>query len=381
MYKNRLKINTNLDIEINENIKYLEELDIFSNNLDFDKIQSIIMKKPVIQKTQSILEYFFKKESVDFDVDYRQTKNFLVIFMIKHCKNDIFPNISNIEEQLIKKAIEIYDIFLFIKNNIDKSILKNNSYSSNLVNKFMDFSNFFEAWKKNDKKQLMIVLGHAYYDLLKTKEVLEKQDYENEEEKEKTMIWIEEIQKQKRQIEESIRKIGSEEDIDKLLDGSFLTDTYDEEIKKKVAENLKVAYWKNIDEEYNNENSDFSLIVKCIKDLKNRLQELVPSRNDLKEEWEKNIKYEILSQEIPNKSKKQLLSSIIKYIGKIILDLESVERNEELKNIIEDFEELEKNKKIEGVSKILCLYYDHIYYIHMDIQNLKKKLEEKVKTE
>ena len=46
------------------------------------------------------------------------------------------------------------------------------------------------------------------------------------------------------------------------------------------------------------------------------------------------IKYEILSQEIPNKSKKQLLSSIIKYIGKIILDLESVERNEELKNIM-----------------------------------------------
>ena len=197
MYKNRLKINTNLDIEINENIKYLEELDIFSNNLDFDKIQSIIMKKPVIQKTQSILEYFFKKESVDFDVDYRQTKNFLVIFMIKHCKNDIFPNISNIEEQLIKKAIEIYDIFLFIKNNIDKSILKNNSYSSNLVNKFMDFSNFFEAWKKNDKKQLMIVLGHAYEDLLKTKEVLEKQDYEKEEEQEKTTIWIEEIQNRK----------------------------------------------------------------------------------------------------------------------------------------------------------------------------------------
>ena len=123
------------------------------------------------------------------------------------------------------------------------------------------------------------------------------------------------------------------------------------------------------------------MIVKCVKDLKNRLQELVPSRHDLKEEWEKDIKYELLSQSIAINSKKKLLGSIIKYIGKIILDLESKERNEELKNLMDDFEELEKNKKIEGVSKILCMYYNHIYYIYEDIQNLKKKLEEKVKTE
>ena len=233
MYKNKLKINTDIGIEISSNLKYIEETGLFSNDLDFEKIQGIIMNKKVIKTMQSILESFFKKESIKFEVDYSQTKNFLVIFMIKHCKNDIFPNITTIEEQLIKYAVEIYDIFINIKENISKSVLKSKEEIKLLVNKFMEFSKFFEAWKKNDKKQLTIVLGHAYYDLLKTKDVLEKQEYENKEEKEKTMIWIEEIQKQKRQIEESIRKIGNEEDLDKLLDGSFLTETYDEEVKRK----------------------------------------------------------------------------------------------------------------------------------------------------
>ena len=59
MYKNKLKINTDIGIEISSNLKYIEETGLFSNDLDFEKIQGIIMNKKVIKTMQSILESFF----------------------------------------------------------------------------------------------------------------------------------------------------------------------------------------------------------------------------------------------------------------------------------------------------------------------------------
>ena len=330
---------------------------------NFDELVKILMDKSFIFDTKKLLDLSFEREETLVN-----TRSFLSCFMINSKPEEIFNQVGDLERALMsmsEKLIEDYELFLGDNDN-------------NFIKSYDNFLNFFNNWKKNDLTMLLFVLSSAYQDLILTKEKIKSSNYENQEEKDRAEIWMEEIENQKKLIESSVRKIGGEEILESFLTGKFFMDLVSGDFKDKIIMNLQKAYFEKIKIEINNlgEEKPFTLI-KTLKEIKDLLFKMVPSREDLHQKWTKDLNIELLEQKLDKKSYQTVILDIFDKIYDIIKICESGERNDktdELKDKLKNWDNEEIDSFIiENLQKI----YEKINFVFSDIKELKNKLEKK----
>jgi hypothetical protein len=361
--------------KIEELIEKIKEVDILkeTNTNTFEKISKRIINKENTIQFINIFNKIFNKE-YENDIgsnivgDVKNIRTFLGIFMIIHCEEIIFAEIGVIEKQIIslaKKLLESFQSLIDKYNNID--VIKEFSVVYN------EYKNLFEAWKNQDKDKLLLALYTAYQDLIETQKKIREDTYENETDKETALLWSKEIDNQKKLIEIQVRKIGGDESIEKFISGELIMNFLPQELKDNILKNLQKAYWNKVKEELTKEDVP-QMTIKSLNELKKKIKELVPSREDLHEKWEKEFKFEILSYKFKNlEDRNNFIMENIKTIIDILLDLESKERNESFQEVIKKVDDFNMENKI---VELLYQCYIHIDYIYLDIQNLKKRLEE-----
>jgi len=211
------------------------------------------------------------------------------------------------------------------------------------------------------KKKMIVILASSHYDLTLTKETIEKTEYEGEE-IERAKIWCEEIKKQKKSLEKAIYQIGGEQAIDQLYDGTFWLELMTPEFRESLKVNLEKAFYDKLQNELDNQQKPF-LIIKTLQEIKDLLQKCVPSREDLHEQWDKQLQIELLNNNLQKSEQIAIIKNTLQFFISIIQQLESPERKQEYnaENIVENIK--------------YC--YSHINNIFNDIQNLKQNLEKK----
>jgi hypothetical protein len=292
---------------------------------------------------------------------------FLSIFMIIYQSEVIFSNIGTIEKDLITHANKLLASFKDLLENYNSII-----HIQTFKKQYEQFDTNFNAWKNNDKRGLLLILYNSYQELIETQKKLLEDKYDNEIDKEKSKIWANEIDKQKKQIETEIRKIGGEHSLEKCINGQILEDLVPEDIKKNIYSTLQKAYWNKIKEELTKIDIPESTI-RTLKDIKNHLKKLVPSRHDLQNKWEKQFKIELLEYQFKdiNERNKFILKFGHQFI-EIINELESPERKADFDDTLL---KIKDKTIIEQIIEIFYSCYLHIENIYLDIENLKVTLE------
>ena len=342
--------------------KMLEKMNSLKTD-NFDGLVKILIDKSFIFDTKKLLDLSFEREETLVNI-----RSFLSCFMIKSNPEEIFNQVGDLEKTLIsmsEKIIEEYELFLGDKDN-------------NLIKSYDNFLNFFNNWRKNDLTTLLFILSSTYQDLILTKEKIKSSVYENQEEKDRAEIWMGEIENQKKLIESSVRKIGGEDLLESFLTGNFFMDLVSGDFKDKILMNLQKAYFEKIRVEINNLGGEkpFTLI-KTLKEIKDLLFKMVPSREDLHQKWGKDLNIELLEQKLDKKSYQTVIFDIFDKIYDIIKICESRERNDntdELRDKLKNWDNGEIDSFIiENLQKI----YEKINFVFSDIKELKNKLEKK----
>ena len=313
-----------------------------SGEINFELILSILQDKNFIENNCHLFNL------CNIDINKKKIKSFFTCFMIKYCPDEILNERKELEEKLIEAAKKIVDNYFEF---LEKKTIEN--FKQNLFN----YINLFEAWRSNDKKKLIAVLASSHHDLILTSEFIKNQENNKE--------WLEEIEKEKKMIEKAIYKIGGEEAIEKLIDGTFWMELMSPDFTESIQKNLQKAFVEKLNNELELNKIPFQ-IIKCLKEIKDLLEKCVPSRNDMHMEWNKKIHIELLNQDLPKIEKKRIIKNCLNEFLKIILLLESKERNQE-KTITDD-----------NIIDILMYCYEKIRLIFKDIQNLKLQIEKKV---
>ena len=321
---------------------------IISNNPTFDTILPLLQNKIFIQNNHKIFNI------LGLDLNNKQIRSFLTCIMIKYCPDEIFSDKKELEIELMKHSDNLYNVYTdFLGDCLNENMHKQ------ILEKLNTFTNIFDAWRNNDQKKLIIVLASSYHDLCLTLDHIKEGKYEGDEVG-RAQEWMEEIEKQKKSLEKAIYKIGGEEAINKLQDGSYWLDLMTPEFKESIENNLKLAFFNKLRDEINCDKKPF-MLLKCLQEIKDLLQKCIPSRDDIHSQWNRNIHFELLNQDINKETKTKIINDSLNKFKEIIMQLESPERNKDV---------CESEDAIENIK--FC--YEKIAMIFKDIQSLKDKL-------
>lgn len=276
---------------------------------------------------------------------------FLSMYMILLKNDEIFVSMGVLERRLIEMSGELEVLFMGLIDDYDNEVKLND-----FVSKFREYKEVFNGWKSNDRRVLLLVLSNAYNELLDTERVVDEE-------------WRENICKQKIEIEREVMKIGGVDALDKLVSGELMVDLLDDggSIRRRVYDTLDRVYWDKIRDELSI-GGRCVMVIRCLKDLRGWVKKLVPSRDDLHSKWERELKIELLDQDVFD------LENRNKYIRGILMKLMDI------LSILESAERVESKDDIEGksIEELIRSCYMHIGFVYDDLENLKKKIEDKL---
>ena len=214
------------------------------NNPSFESILPIISNKEFILNNQKLLQI------LNLNLHHKKIKSFLTCIMIKYCPNEIFSEQKELENRLIAKSNEMFELFTnFLNNCLDTKL------QSDFVNNIQTYIDIFEAWRNNDQKKLIVILASSYHDLCLTSDYIKHNDNNAE--------WLDGIEKQKKSLEKAIYKIGGEDAINKLMDGSFWLELMTPEFKESIEKNIKIAFFNKLKDELQLDKTPF-MTIKCL---------------------------------------------------------------------------------------------------------------------
>lgn len=249
---------------------------------NFDYITNLIQEKEFIKNNKEFLLI------IGIKLNHYKIRIFLTSILIKFCSSDILENNEEIEKELISLSTNLLDNYIILLKNP-----KINDFNKILNNYF----EIFIIWKEQDKKKILFILSSSYNELNINKNIILNESISNQ------------IENQKKEIEKSIYKIGGNEAIEKMIDGSFWLDILTSEYKELINNNLKESFRKKIFQEFN-ENIIPYTIIKCLKEIQQKLNL-------------NNLKIEILNQNLNLIDK----INIINYNLKIITEKIKIDEN------------------------------------------------------
>lgn len=267
----------------------VEIFNVISNKYDYDSISQFIQDKKFINNTNRFLS--------KLGISISNLRIFLTSFLIKYCPEDVFIERQEVEENLIQKSSNIIGIY--------KSVLVIDEVNESLVVTFeKEVNNFiktFNNWKINDKKKLVFILSSSYQELNLTVEILKKDDNDF------SKKWISEIASQKKSLENYIYKIGGENAIDKLMEGSFWMDIMTPEMIESVENKTKLKLHDEMIQELTIDGKKPFLVMKLLGEIRKKL-----GKNPVfARKIERDGKIEILNMDLPKCDVNKIVKIII----------------------------------------------------------------------
>lgn len=319
-YKSNTMKEKELILSINYNIKKFKESNINLKALkdkNFDEISTLINNHTILKTTKKITQQLYLLSDKKIKL---YSKKLLSTFMIILKPNEIFTKISDTEQKLIdasKLLIHDFDEFTV---NINKHIID----FENLSISVEKFNTLYEKWRVDNLNDLKKAFSQMYYDLEASKEyIMTKKKMENE-------VWYKNYEKQQQDIINKLNMI-SNNTAKQIIENYKPTDVVVFDLEK-FQEIVSDQFWIQFKENLEKEPIHYELLYDCLKEIKELLKRLTPSRADLKKHIDEHIDINLIKQELDhNVFDDSQLFALIDFIIEQILSLESVAENNSTK--------------------------------------------------
>ncbi len=286
----------------------LENLHKYKNLLNVDKIRKLGFDTfSKIIRNKNILNDFGKYFSKLFDLESMKKSNllvrkFLTCYIVVCFPDFVFNNeIKDVDDLQFKNlsnkiSILFNNILNYTNDDEDKvnSDVKIQEFKIELDN----FIVFFDKWKKKDVIKVLLPFANSYYELNDTLALVTKnqQEQEQEPDTDDIKIWKSEIEKQKTKILKQVRHIDGDDAVSFVKNYKPPKLIIDDKVYAQIEKTMKKAYWDKLKEDI--ENKDFSMIVSLLTDVRDMIFQLIPNRQDIREEFNGKFDLELVEQMI-----------------------------------------------------------------------------------
>lgn len=336
--------------------KIYNDISVLKSNIDtnnFEKIATAITNKKNLLITNSLLKNIYSLENKD----PFKSRIFLSIYMIAY-DSDAVSNHSEYTSEVIHTANEVLQ-YLDILQFVIKKNYNINYFIKMFIQKLDNYDVMFSKWKGDDLNNLLEALFMSYYQITDMIETIKDVDDENQPSPYKS-ITILGFKDQLKEIEKSILKLDPHTGMDKLKE--YKVNAKKVAISDDIYQVAQTAYWDNLKEQLSKNPPDFSLVLKLIEEIREKLQRLVPNRPEIKEEIKENMDINFIKQMIDHGVfKAPELLVISNFVFSKILEFESPECNEDTKQMKQKFEQKINLPNLQ-YSEIIPELFKNIYH-------------------
>lgn len=288
--------------------KTLENLYKYKNLLNVDKIKKLGFDTfSRVIRNKSILNDFGKYFSNLFDLENVKESNllvrkFLTCYIVVCFPDFVFNNeIKDIDDlQLKNLSNKISILFNNILNytNDDEHKVNSDVKMQEFKIELDNFIIFFDRWKKKDVIKVLLPFANSYYELNDTLALVTKNQQEPVTDDIK--IWKSEIEKQKNKILKHVKNIDGDDAVTFVKNYQPPKLIIDDKVYEQIERTMKKAYWDKLKEDI--ENDDFSMITPLLTDVRTMIFQLIPNRQDIREEFNDKFDLELVEQMITHKA-------------------------------------------------------------------------------
>lgn len=286
----------------------LENLHKYKNLLDVDKIRKLgfdTFSKMI--RNKDILNDFGKYFSKLFDLESMKKSNllvrkFLTCYIVVCFPDFVFNNeIKDVDDLQFKNlSNKISILFNNILNytNDDEHKVNSDVKMQEFKIELDNFIIFFDRWKKKDVIKVLLPFANSYYELNDTLALVTKNQQEPVTDDIK--IWKSEIEKQKNKILKHVKNIDGDDAVTFVKNYQPPKLIIDDKVYEQIERTMKKAYWDKLKEDI--ENDDFSMITSLLTDVRTMIFQLIPNRQDIREEFNDKFDLELVEQMITHKA-------------------------------------------------------------------------------
>ena len=286
----------------------LENLHKYENLLNVDKIRKLGFDSfSRFIRNKSILNDFGNFFSKLFDLENVRKSNllvrkFLTCYVVVCFPDNVFNNeIKDVNDlQLKNLSNKISILFNNILNytNDDEHKVNSDVKVQEFKIELDNFIVFFDKWKKRDVIKVLLPFANSYYELNDTLALITKNQQEPVTDDIK--IWRSEIEKQIKKILKHVKRIDGNDAVLFVKNHQPPKLMIDDKVYEQIEKTMKKAYWDKLKEDI--ENADFSMITSLLTDIRNMIFQLIPNRQDIREEFDGKFDLELVEQMITHKA-------------------------------------------------------------------------------
>ncbi len=286
----------------------LENLHKYKNLLNVDNIRKLgfgTFSKMI--RNKAILNDFGEFFSKLFDLEKIRKSNllvrkFLTCYIVVCFPDFVFNNeIKDVDDLQFKNlSNKISILFNNILNytNDDEHKVNSDVKVQEFKIELDNFIVFFDKWKKKDVIKVLLPFANSYYELNDTLALVTQNQQEPVTDDIK--IWKSEIEKQKNKILQHVRRIDGDDAVSFVQNYQPPKLMIDDKVYEQIEKTMKKAYWDKLKEDI--ENEDFSMITSLLIDVRDMIFQLIPNRQDIREEFNGKCDLELVEQMITQKA-------------------------------------------------------------------------------
>jgi hypothetical protein len=286
----------------------LENLHKYKNLLNVDNIRKLgfgTFSKMI--RNKAILNDFGEFFSKLFDLESIKKSNllvrkFLTCYIVVCFPDFVFNNeIKDVDDLQFKNlSNKISILFNNILNytNDDEHKVNSDVKVQEFKIELDNFIVFFNKWKKKDVIKVLLPFANSYYELNDTLALVTQNQQEPVTDDIK--IWKSEIEKQKNKILQHVRRIDGDDAVSFVQNYQPPKLMIDDKVYEQIEKTMKKAYWDKLKEDI--ENEDFSMITSLLIDVRDMIFQLIPNRQDIREEFNGKCDLELVEQMITQKA-------------------------------------------------------------------------------
>jgi len=298
---NQTKMNTTFTNRLKYLNKYTNLFNIEKiKKLGFENFSKFIRNKCILDNFRNFFSTVFDLE--DVKDSNKLVRKFLTSYVIVCFPDVIFSNefkdVDDLQLQILSNKVS--NLFNNILNCSDDSneLDSNDSKMQEFKIELKKFVIFFDNWTKKDLIKVLLPFANSYYELNDTLANVTKNQTETITDDIK--IWKSEIEKQKAKILNHVKHIDGNDAVTFVKNYKPPKLVIDEKVYEQIEKTMKKAYWDKLKEDI--ENNDFSMITSLLKDVRDMIFNIIPNRQDLRNEFEGKIDFELVEQMITYKA-------------------------------------------------------------------------------
>lgn len=334
------------------------DLLITLERLSFDESKALLQDKSFLTKTLVEFNSLHKRfQHTDTMYTLQKIKTLLAAYIIYYHKTEVTSTDDDFSEKIFELSKDsVLDIDYLFKNPSYPSFHK----YFNTVNVFFKF---FIIWKNRDSLILIRPMITTFYDI----NIMIEQIPREEIGEELQMKKIDEYRLMQRNIKLKIKNIAGDMGLEYLNTGKipmFL----DEKVFSDMEKTVKKAFWDVFEE--NMSEKKYECLEQMLIDLKDFIFKLLPSRQDLREEFEKDMDFDILfammkeTNELDRVYIKNIMFYFISYLERQQAPSED-EKTNLFKEILQRKLETEQSE-----SKLLRYFFENMFDKYENIKNM-----------